>query len=170
MTWKNVLALGKARKKANIRNRYNQVPHLTQDTTRESDKITIKQYIQDSQQVSSFPAGVYKAAIFLFDLILYVPSTIFQLKRDRSSWTSTKLGSMCFAQGHNAVTLVRVEPATPRSRDKHSTTEPLHSPGLQWTNKKTWQTRKINNKNGPEKKHPLEMVSKNTFTRGLKLR
>ena len=33
---------------------------------------------------------------FLFDLILYVPSTIFQLYRDESSWvetlTSTKLG------------------------------------------------------------------------------
>ena len=38
---------------------------------------------------------------FLFDLILYVPSTIFQLNRDGSSWvkTSTKLGLMCHAQG-----------------------------------------------------------------------
>ena len=34
---------------------------------------------------------------------------------------------MCLAQGHNAVTLVRLKPATPRSRVKHSTTEPLHS-------------------------------------------
>ena len=32
----------------------------------------------------------------LFDLILYVPSTIFQLYRDGSS---TKLGYMCLAQG-----------------------------------------------------------------------
>ena len=31
-------------KKANIRNRYNQVPHLTQDTTLESDKNTRKQH------------------------------------------------------------------------------------------------------------------------------
>ena len=30
---------------------------------------------------------------------------------------------MCLAQGHNAVTQVRFEPATPLSRDKHSTTE-----------------------------------------------
>ena len=39
-------------------------------------------------------------------------------------WTSTKLGLMYLAQGHNAVGL---EPAAPRSRVKHSTTEPLHS-------------------------------------------
>ena len=32
---------------------------------------------------------------------------------------------MFLAQGHNAVTPLRLEPANPRSRDKHSTTEPL---------------------------------------------
>ena len=32
------------------------------------------------------------------------------------------------AQGHNTVTPVRLEPATLRSRVKHSTTEPLRSP------------------------------------------
>ena len=31
------------------------------------------------------------------------------------------------AQGHNTVTLVRLEPTAPRSRVKHSTTEPLRS-------------------------------------------
>ena len=36
---------------------------------------------------------------------------------------------MCLAQGHNAVTLVRLEPATARSRVKHSTTEPLERSG-----------------------------------------
>ena len=35
------------------------------------------------------------------------------------------LGLMCLAQGHNAATPVRLEPAAPRSRVKHSTTEPL---------------------------------------------
>ena len=35
-------------KRAKIRNRYNQAPHLTQDTTWESDKNTIKQHIQES--------------------------------------------------------------------------------------------------------------------------
>ena len=44
--------------------------------------------------------------------------------------TSTKLGLMCLAQGHNAVTLVRLEPAASRSLVKHSTTEPLRSNAL----------------------------------------
>ena len=62
-----------------------------------------------------------------FDLILYVPLTIFQLCLDESSWveTSTKLGLMCLAQGHNAVTPVWLEPAASRFRAMHSTTEPL---------------------------------------------
>ena len=37
-------------------------------------------------------------------------------------WTSTKQGLMCFAQGHNAVTRMRLEPTTSQSRDKHSST------------------------------------------------
>ena len=52
----------------------------------------------------------------LHDLILYV-----------LGWTSTKLVLMRLAQGHNAVTLVRLEEVAPRSRIKHSTTEPLRS-------------------------------------------
>ena len=39
-------------------------------------------------------------------------------------WTSTKLGLMCLAQGHNTVTPVRLEPTALRSWVKHSTTEP----------------------------------------------
>ena len=35
---------------------------------------------------------------------------------------------MCLAQGHNAVPSVRLKRATLRSRVKHSTTEPQHSP------------------------------------------
>ena len=34
---------------------------------------------------------------------------------------------MCLAQGHSAVPPVRLEPVSPRSQVKHSTTEPLHS-------------------------------------------
>ena len=34
---------------------------------------------------------------------------------------------MCPAQGHNAVMPVSLEPAAPRSRVKHSTTQPLRS-------------------------------------------
>ena len=54
--------LGKVRKRAKIRNRYNQVPHLTQDAIWESDKHTIRHHIE-SQEVSPFPAGDYKASI-----------------------------------------------------------------------------------------------------------
>ena len=41
--------------------------------------------------------------------------------------TSTKLGLMCLAQGHNALMPVRLEPAAPGSRVKQSTIEPLRS-------------------------------------------
>ena len=50
-------------KKANIRNRYNQVPHLTQDTTWDSDKNRRNYHIHDSQEVSPFPAGDHEAAM-----------------------------------------------------------------------------------------------------------
>ena len=53
----------KVRKKAKIRNRYNQALHLTQDTTLESNKYTIKHHAQESQEVSPFPAGDHKATI-----------------------------------------------------------------------------------------------------------
>ena len=46
----------KVRKAAKIRNRYNQVPHLTQDTTLESNKNTIKHH---KQEVGPFPAGAH---------------------------------------------------------------------------------------------------------------
>ena len=41
--------------------------------------------------------------------------------------TGTKLGFMRLAQGHNAMTPVRLEAAATRYRVKHSTTEPLRS-------------------------------------------
>ena len=47
---------------AKIRNRYNQVPHLTQDTNGESDKLT-EDTTNESQEVSPFPAGDHKAHI-----------------------------------------------------------------------------------------------------------
>ena len=67
--------------------------------------------------------------LFLFDLILYVPSTIFQLHRDGSSWVEPVLSydKCVLLKDHNAVTPVRLEPAAPRSRVKRSTTEPLRS-------------------------------------------
>ena len=67
--------------------------------------------------------------VCLFDLILYVPSTIFQLYRDGSSWVEPVLSKdKCVVlKDHNTVTPVRLEPAALRSRIKHSTTEPLRS-------------------------------------------
>ena len=72
--------------------------------------------------------------VCLFDLILYVPSTIFQLNRDGSSWVEPVLSQekCVLLKDHNVVTLVRPEPATPRSRVKHSTTEPLRSQYKSW--------------------------------------
>ena len=43
-------------------NRYNQVPHLTQDTTSESDKTQLN-ITNKRQEVSAFPAGDHKAAM-----------------------------------------------------------------------------------------------------------
>ena len=52
----------KVSKDAKIRNRYNQVPHLTQDT---NGKVTNSQLdtTNKSQEVSPFPAGDHKAQI-----------------------------------------------------------------------------------------------------------
>ena len=49
-------------KGAKIRNRYNQVPHLTQDT---NGKVTTSQLdtTNESKEVSPFPAGDHKAQI-----------------------------------------------------------------------------------------------------------
>ena len=52
----------KVSKGAKIRNRYNQVPHLTQDT---NGKVINSQLdtTNESQEVSPFPAGDHKAHI-----------------------------------------------------------------------------------------------------------
>ena len=52
----------KVSKGAKIKNRYNQVPHLTQDT---NGKVTNSQLdtTNESQEVSHFPAGDHKAHI-----------------------------------------------------------------------------------------------------------
>ena len=67
--------------------------------------------------------------LFLFDLILYVSSTIIQLNRDGSSWVEPVLSweKCVLLMDYNAVTPVRLYPAAPRSQGKHSTTEPLRS-------------------------------------------
>ena len=52
----------KVSKGAKIRNRYNQVPHLTQDTKWESDRLTVDT-TNESQEVSPFPAGDHIALL-----------------------------------------------------------------------------------------------------------
>ena len=52
----------KVRKTARIKNRYNQGPHLSQDTKWESNKITINITIK-GQEVSPFPSGDHNAAM-----------------------------------------------------------------------------------------------------------
>ena len=54
----------KVSKKAKIRNRYNQVTHLTKVTKCESDDTNIrKHHIQESQEVNPFPSGVHEATM-----------------------------------------------------------------------------------------------------------
>ena len=54
----------KVSKGAKIRNRYNQVPHLTTDTNGKVIKKTSQLYtINESQEVSPFPADDYTAQI-----------------------------------------------------------------------------------------------------------
>ena len=78
-----------------------------------------------------------------FDLILYVPSTIFQLYRDGSSWVEPvlSLDKCVLLKDLKAVTLVRLEPAALWSRVKHSTTEPL--PSLLWVKVQNFQNSEL---------------------------
>ena len=78
---------------------------------------------------TNFSKWLYWDLFCLFDFILYVPVNDLSVMSRHVflGWTSTKLGLMCLAQGHKAVMPVRLEPTAPRSRIKHSTTEPLHS-------------------------------------------
>ena len=54
-----VQQIEKVSKGAKIRNRYNQVPHLTQDTNGEVTKLTVGT-TNESQEVSPFPAGDHR--------------------------------------------------------------------------------------------------------------
>ena len=66
---------------------------------------------------------------FWFDMILFVPSTIFQLYRGRSSSIEPVLSydKCVLLKDNNAVTPVKLEAAAHMSQVKHSTTEPLCS-------------------------------------------
>ena len=81
--------------------------------------------------MAGFVVQLKSMEFVLFDLILYVPSTIFQLNRDGSSWVEPvrSYDKCVLLKDHNTVTPVMLEPAAPRSPVKHSTTEPLRSHG-----------------------------------------
>ena len=78
-----VVSLSKVRKREKIRNQYNQAPHLTQDT------MTLYPLLSTSSTQEDRKSSQH--LFCLFDLILYVSSTIFQLIRDRSSWVEPVL-------------------------------------------------------------------------------
>ena len=65
-----------------------------------------------SLQSYTFIFGSIFSFIFLFEF--YVPVNNFSVMSGRVflGWTRTKQGLMCLPQGHNAVTLMRLEPAT----------------------------------------------------------
>ena len=65
------------------------------------------------------------SSLCLFDLILYVPSTIFQLNRDGSSWVEPvlRLDKCALLKDHNVVTPVRG--SYPRPLGLESSTLPL---------------------------------------------
>ena len=62
-------------------------------------------------------------------LIIYFPNNNFSVMSGRVvlGLTSTKQRIKYLAQGHKAVSPVSLEPTTPRSQVKHSTTEPPRS-------------------------------------------
>ena len=90
--------------------------------------LVFKRLRRQGHRLKSHPTDG-RSFVCLFDLILNVPSTIFQLNRDGSSWVEPvlSLDKCVLLKDHNAVTLVRLEPAASRSRVKHSTTEPQRS-------------------------------------------
>ena len=59
----------------------------------------------------------YPLLLYVFCLLIWFdssrPINDLSVKRGFLGWTSTKLGLMCLAQGHNAVTPVRLEPEAP---------------------------------------------------------
>ena len=73
------------RKGVKIRNQYNQLQHLTQDTT---GKVTNSQLdtINKSQEVSSFPACDHKAHIKLYSLCLLEKNGLFWKRGLFSNW------------------------------------------------------------------------------------
>ena len=82
---------------------------------------------QDKARPSKYSAWQGLSLFVWFDSLRPINNLSAILGQVFLGWTSTKLGLMCLAQGHNAVTPVMLEPTALRSRVKHSTTETLRS-------------------------------------------
>ena len=82
----------KVRKRAKIRNRYNQAPHLTQDT---NGIVTTSQLdiTNESQEVSPFPAGDHKASPYKSGyLIFFMPGSFgFKLSKIKRCKSTTPI-------------------------------------------------------------------------------
>ena len=88
--------------------------------------MSIKFSVSVYRKNISLLGRIWFCLFVLFDLIWFITShqqSFSFVGTGLLSWTSTKLWLMCLAQGHNAVTPVRLEPAVPRSRVKHSKEE-----------------------------------------------
>ena len=59
------------RKRANVRNRYNSAPHLTQDTNGKV-KTSLLDITNENQEVSPFPAGDNKPSNELLENLILV--------------------------------------------------------------------------------------------------
>ena len=70
-----------------------------------------------SATMNSLNSVIYVCLFVSFYLILYVPSTIFQLNRDGYSSVEPvlSLDKCVLIKDHNTVTSVRLEPAAPQS-------------------------------------------------------
>ena len=72
---------------------------------------------------------VVEVVIYLFNLIINVPSTIFHLYWDGYSLVEPvlSLDTLVLLKDHNVVTPLRLKSVASRSRGQHSTTEPMRS-------------------------------------------
>ena len=76
----------------------------------------------------NFFKNYFRMCLFVwFDSLRLINNHLVIKGRVFLGWTSTKLGLMILLKDHNAVMQVRLKPAAPQSRVKHSTTEPLRS-------------------------------------------
>ena len=73
--------------------------------------IKKKKSVKFQNLTSTWPRGQGGVYVCLFDLILYIPSTIFQLNKDRSSW---------------------VEPVLSQEKVEFWPTDPIPRVGLRW--------------------------------------